>query len=478
AHVLYGRTRALSPTDWGSAGDLNGIYFYSDTAAGNWWAAANVGQNDLVPPGTYRTSAMGGFPGATGTITNMNAAFNNTEPNGTWYVRFTDSCRLDVGIVSGLNITLSTTGITAPPISATPDAYFAGRSTPLVVAAPGVLANDINSPGSGPLSAVLQSLPTHGTLTLNANGGFTYIPTAGYLGPDSFMYYPTNPFGSAAPTTVSITVVPVQPATNLRVDRVSGNVVTLRWNAPPYGPPPTSYVIEGGVLPGQTLASIPTTAAPVMTFVAPTGSFYARIKSIDGSMVSDVSNEVRLHVNVPVPPSAPSSFTGVVNESSLGLSWKLTYEGGEPTNVILDVSGAIATSIPIGASETFSFAGVPPGTYTLALRAANAAGVSAASAPITLTFPTACSGLPAAPSNFVFYRTGNVANVIWDPPTNGAAATAYVLNVSGMFNGQLPVGGSRSLSTPVAPGSYTVSVIAVNACGASVPTAAQTVVFP
>ena len=29
---------------------------------------------------------------------------------------------------------------------------------------------------------------THGTLSLAANGGFTYTPTTGYTGPDSFTY--------------------------------------------------------------------------------------------------------------------------------------------------------------------------------------------------------------------------------------------------------------------------------------------------
>ena len=29
---------------------------------------------------------------------------------------------------------------------------------------------------------------SHGSLTLNPNGGFSYTPTAGYVGPDSFTY--------------------------------------------------------------------------------------------------------------------------------------------------------------------------------------------------------------------------------------------------------------------------------------------------
>ncbi len=359
-----------------------------------------------------------------------------------------------------------------------PDAYIAGRSTPLVVAAPGVLANDLNSPGSGPLTATLQTLPTSGTVTLNSNGGFVYTPVAGYLGPDSFTYYPSNTAGSSAATTVSITVVPVQPATQFRIDRVAGNQVTLRWDPPAAGPPPTGYLIEGGLAPGAPVASAVTGPTPALTFTAPSGAFFLRVTSLDGAMASGVSNEVPLYVNVPVAPSAPVSLTGLVNDTSMALSWKPTFGGAAPTDTILDVSGALVGSVSVGAVDTFTFAGVPPGTYTFTVRSANATGGSAAATPVTLTFPAACTGVPAPPRNYLYYREGSVLHLLWDPPATGPAATAYVLNVTGSFVGAVPVGVSRNPSGAVPPGSYSVSVSALNACGASVPTAAQTVVVP
>ena len=474
-HVLYGRTLATTPTDWGTANDLNGTYSFSDAANGNFWTAA---MSAPVPPGAYRTSAIGGFPGATGPVTAMNPLFNNREPNGTWRVRFTDSARLDVGIVSALSLTLTTTGVIAPPTRAEPDAYIAGRSTPLVIAAPGVLGNDINAAGSGPLTATLLTQATQGTVTLNANGSFVYTPAAGYLGPDSFTYFPSNSAGSAPATTVSITVVPVQPATQFRVDRVAGNLVTLRWDPPVYGPPPTGYLVEGGFTPGSVLGSVVTGPAPALSFTAPTGSFYVRAKALDDTMVSGVSNEVPLYVNVPVPPSAPTSLTGLADGPSLALSWKLSYGGGQPTDVILDVSGSLTGSVAVGPIDTFTFAGVPPGTYTFAVRAANASGVSAASSPVTLTFPATCTGAPAPPQHYLYYGVGNVLYLLWDPPATGPAATAYVLNVTGSYVGPVPIGASRNPSGAVPPGTYTVSVTAVNACGASAPTPVRTVVVP
>lgn len=479
AHVLFGRTRADVQPYWGSDNDLNATAVtFNDAAAGNWWAAA---MQNPVPSGAYRTSAVGGFPGATGPVTAMNPVFANREPNGTWYVRFTDSCRLDIGTVSALNLTLGSTGVETPPIAAVADAFFAGLNTPLVIAAPGVLGNDINSPGSGALRADIQTLPIHGTLTFNASrdGGFRYTPTAGYLGPDSFTYTISNNAGAApAPATVSLTVVPVQPPTNFRVDRVSGSIVTLRWDAPPYGPVPTGYFLEGGTAPGSVLATAVTGPAAALTFSAPTGSFYVRVKALDGAMTSGVSNEITLHVNVPVPPSTPLALTGLVNADALALTWKLSYVGGEPTNVLLDITGDATVSVPVGPTESFAFTGVPAGTYTFAVRALNAAGVSTASGPVTLTFPGTCSGVPLPPRNYLFYGAGNILYLLWDPPATGPAASAYVMNVTGSFVGAIPVGASRNLSGAVPPGTYRVSVTALNACGASAPTAVQTVQVP
>lgn len=98
----------------------------------------------------------------------------------------------------------------------------------------------------------------------------------------------------------------VQPPSALFAMAVSGNTVTLRWDSPELGPAPTGYVLEGGVLRGEVLASIPTGSnAPVYTFVAPTGSFFVRVHSLNGAQRSGASNEIQIHVNVPVIPALP-----------------------------------------------------------------------------------------------------------------------------------------------------------------------------
>ena len=71
------------------------------------------------------------------------------------------------------------------------DAYSVNEGQTLTVAAPGVLGND--SLGDGlTLTASLVAGPAKGTLTLNANGSFTYTPNSNFTGTDTFTYKANN----------------------------------------------------------------------------------------------------------------------------------------------------------------------------------------------------------------------------------------------------------------------------------------------
>ncbi|HUE87623.1 MAG TPA: hypothetical protein VMO26_16230, partial [Vicinamibacterales bacterium] len=269
-----------------------------------------------------------------------------------------------------------------------------------------------------------------------------------------------------------------QPATGLYVASVVGNLVTLRFTPPAFGLPPDNYVLEGGINPGEVLASIATNSAyPIFTFIAPTGAFYVRMHTLSGASRSGPSNEIRLYVNVPAPPSPPASLTGTVDGTSLTLSWRNTFEGGAPQSHLLDVTGAAVATLPLPLGEQFSFIGVPGGTYTLRVRSVNAGGVSAASDPVTLSFPGACSGVPVAPTSFLASRMGNLVKVDWEPPASGPAPTGFTLIVTGTFNLTIPTTG-RTLQGEVPSGVYNLSVRGINSCGLGVVTAVQTIVVP
>jgi hypothetical protein len=259
---------------------------------------------------------------------------------------------------------------------------------------------------------------------------------------------------------------------------VVGNVVTLTWTVPPVGPRPTGFVLEGGVNPGEILASIPTgSTAPAFVLVVPRGSYYVRLHALNGSFRSTASNEIRVHVSVRVAPSAPAQLVGLATDDTLTLAWTNTYAGGAPTSFVLDVAGAIVTSLPVAFGDTVTLAGVPPGTYTLALRAQNGAGSSPPSNALTLTFPTPCSGPPGLATDVRIFAVGRTVYVAWAPGTAGPAPTSYVVHVTGSVVGTVATTG-RALFGTVAPGSYTVSVMAVNSCGAGPGTAPQTIVVP
>ena len=286
---------------------------------------------------------------------------------------------------------------------------------------------------------------------------------------------------TSTPTAFLLTVnVPttVQPPNSLHVSALSGNLVTLRFRPSTLGPAATGFVLEGGIAPGQVLASLPTGSdVPIFSIAAPTGSFYVRMHATQGAEKSAASNEILVHVNVPVAPSAPDMFRATEYGDSVVLSWRNTFGGGQPASLMLDVSGAVTAQIPLGLSESLTVNGVPPGNYTLNLRSLNGGGSSLASSPVTVTSPSLCEGPPEVPSNVLGYRVGNTAHVVWDPPAAGPAASSYVLIVSGSFVGSLATT-ARSVSAPAPPGSYTVGVVAVNPCGSSPPSTPQTIVIP
>jgi uncharacterized repeat protein (TIGR01451 family) len=73
-----------------------------------------------------------------------------------------------------------------------------------VDAGEGVLANDSDA-NSNPITAVLESDVTHGTLTLDNDGSFSYTPEDGYHGPaDSFTYRADDGITTSDPVMVTI----------------------------------------------------------------------------------------------------------------------------------------------------------------------------------------------------------------------------------------------------------------------------------
>ena len=104
-------------------------------------------------------------------------------------------------------VTISVLDSNSPPLARN-DFYTVTADQTLVVnAANGVLANDTD-PEMAPLVANLVSPPLFGTVTLNGNGSFTYVPSQGYSGEDSFLYRVNDGEIDSPVATVSLTVTP------------------------------------------------------------------------------------------------------------------------------------------------------------------------------------------------------------------------------------------------------------------------------
>jgi len=98
--------------------------------------------------------------------------------------------------------------VNTPP-TAVDDEYSATAGMLLSVSeADGVLAND--SDPDDPMTAEPLTGPSNGTLTLNPNGSFDYVPDLAFVGQDSFTYQ-VNAGGATASATVRIAVDPPGP---------------------------------------------------------------------------------------------------------------------------------------------------------------------------------------------------------------------------------------------------------------------------
>ena len=93
--------------------------------------------------------------------------------------------------------------------TATDDVYISAPETPLVVAASGVLNND-SDPENDTLTVNTTPVsgPSDGTVTLSADGSFTYTPNAGSSGNDSFVYEISDGNGNTDTATAYIAAAP------------------------------------------------------------------------------------------------------------------------------------------------------------------------------------------------------------------------------------------------------------------------------
>lgn len=151
-------------------------------------------------------------------------------------------------------------------VVAVDDAYSTNEDTTLTVAAPGVLANDLDADGNQRVASLVTDVQ-HGSLSLLGDGSFIYTPDANFFGIDTFVYklitYPAPESLWTDEATVTITVNPIvdAPVLGLIPDATIPEMVEFSFTAtatdvdlPPQtltfslvGAPASAAITAGGV---------------------------------------------------------------------------------------------------------------------------------------------------------------------------------------------------------------------------------------
>ncbi|HYM03576.1 MAG TPA: Ig-like domain-containing protein, partial [Stellaceae bacterium] len=264
-------------------------------------------------------------------------------------------------------VSLTVSQVVLPPVAANYQ-YTMLHDRTLSVTAPanGVLANDTDPQGLA-LTAVLDQGPAHGALTLNTNGTFTFTPSAGFVGNDSFTYKANDGFVSSADGTVKIAVTDTAPITQ------ADSYVTK-------GSFPLNISASRGVLAndtdpdlGDTLTALPGSVAPKHGTIAlhadgsfiytPTPGFVGTdgftYKAFDGALAS-ADTQVTIHVLAGPAP--------VVTTSSVGSPIAAALVSSNPSATAASVPSAVppqpsALSLPSFAQVT----SVPPMTAAIVM---------------------------------------------------------------------------------------------------------------
>ncbi|OII38151.1 hypothetical protein BIU98_14850 [Curtobacterium sp. MMLR14_010] len=169
------------------------------TAAGQ---PVTVTSRDLTANdhGTGLTVTAVGTPGTGTVVRNADGTVTYTPKPGT---SGTDTFTYEVTGANG-NTATGTVTVTVTPVVATPDASATADGTLVVPADQGVLTGSTGSD----LTVTDATKPAHGDATVAKDGSYTYTPTPGYSGPDTFDVTVTDGTGTTTTGTVTITVAP------------------------------------------------------------------------------------------------------------------------------------------------------------------------------------------------------------------------------------------------------------------------------
>ncbi|MCA9170814.1 MAG: tandem-95 repeat protein, partial [Planctomycetales bacterium] len=369
----------------------------------------------------------------------------------------------DAGNVTATTVNVTVLGV----VDALPDTYPAFEETTLTVTADqGVLAND-GSQAAGTLTATLVSDASHGTVTLNADGSFSYVPAANFSGTDTFTYKAND---GSNDTNVALVTIEVansnDPPTTAEDSYTTAEDTTLTVDAA-NGLLANDSDIDGDTL-TASLANQPShgtvtiNADGSFTYVPDTNyngsdSFAYRVS--DGTVVSDpVSVQVTVTAVDDLPLAVSDTYT--VNEDAV---LTVAADGGVLANDT-DPDGTLTVSVTaspsngtLSLSADGSFTYTPnanfAGTDSFTYRATD--GTNNSSATVTITVvnqpdpPVANADTFTVPANSSDFALSVLNNDVTTPDLFDTLTIASV--TQGSQGGSLTIGtDGQLLYTPAA----------------------------
>jgi hypothetical protein len=316
--------------------------------------------------------------------------------------------------IAGANNLLATYVLSGntPPV-AEDDEYATPPNTPLVVSAPGVLANDTDSEGATLYARQLTN-PNHGSLTLERNGRFRYVPSINFTGVDQFLYVCSDGLNASTGTVVIATQSPPTAPSGLVATANENNVVSLAWTD--NSNDETGFAVERAMASGGPWSEIATVAQNITGYSD--GSltcgvwYYYRVRAYKGPSHSAYSNVASARPYTCLPGAPVALDATVVSASQIDLMWidDSFNENGFSVERSLSALGPWVEIASVGTGiTTFSDTGLDPQMkYYYRVRSFNNLGYSGYSNTDNATTP---ASPPSAPTNLVAVAGNTIGSI-------------------------------------------------------------------
>ncbi len=296
------------------------------------------------------------------------------NPNGTFsYVHDGSETTVDSftyktndGTVDGNEVTVN---ITVTPVNDAPvgvadhiDVAEGGTATILASGANNLLANDSDAE-SNTLSAVLVSNPSHGTLTLNANGTFSYTHDGSETTSDSFTYRANDGTTNGNLVTVTIAVTPVNDAPQTNAVTVTGDedtLVTINLAGTDVDGTVTGFVIKSLPANGVLYSDNLMTSAIAVGDVVSGPVYFKPTTNWNGSTSLTYAANDNLNLEDATPATVSITINPVADAAVLG-SGSGTVKEDTPAQT--SASGVLSIVDPDAGQAAFQAQTNTPGTY-------------------------------------------------------------------------------------------------------------------